>query len=991
MTKRKQGDRFITIQSTAFAFTLDASDGLRAVSWQNRLTGWTLSLGNGPEVEIDIGLSGQPLMTPNLRMVKAPILSKGPECELLIELESEDATIAARVSYRWDESQPVLRKNAIITNRGPTEWNRLLNVRLGTYRVDAELSGGELEVYPPSFRDAATQRGGLQGFPVYAAGEFFFSLAHPAGWATRNVGEVSLRHYPGTRILPGESFTCMEAVYGVGMGGRGREAFVAHVRGRMRRVRRAHDRPYAIFEPFGARREEEVGAPPKDALFYETETFALEMIGKVAEGQRDSNCRFDFFSIDFWVDHKGDLKQADPIRFPNQFEKIKAALARENLKLGLWISSTGCGWSIGGNPSTLGAVARSVGREFCDRDPMTEQGDYWFCRATDPIRSLFKEGFLHHIRENGVRLLKFDNFRGECSNPRHDHLPGVYANEANHESLIEFYRALDAECPDVFIMLYWGYRSPWWLLFGDTMFETGVQMEAASPGHLPAPFIRDGVTRKLDQGHVYAKDVPWLGTDTCGVWLSHWIAWNSGIGTERWQEGFVMDICRGNALAQPWSDPEWLTPIERRQMGEFIALMKARPQCFINSRLILGDPWKMEPYGYICSDGQRAFLAINNATWDDRLLTLQLNDAWGLPQRTEGWDVYRWYPSPARLEMKENAVGTEIGIALRPFEVVLLEAVRHGELPTLERDFPPSAIPVVFDEPSRSVELSVSCDAPTAEISAQCVFKGNVALPSACVVFAPFMPQDGVPSTELLQRIPDVLELGERQAKPNPAGFGPDRRLDLAPFLGETVPVTVKNSAFVYIPFTAGEPGPVTFGFGADWWYEAYLDGKLISETLSGIDGNQAWPPSINDHTVTIEMARGRHLLVVRFLRGVGSAQLTVGGPLDLANITWRRIRGDIPASRNGGRLVIVAELMNDGQPWEVGGVGMHLKADLMVEGVHAKLDPSIGSIRYPSSWQSWRYDIAPGSPRRDFEVWVAPSLRIRDAQIRFSAYVLPR
>ena len=192
-----------------------------------------------------------------------------------------------------------------------------------------------------------------------------------------------------------------------------------------------------------------------------------------------------------------------------------------------------CSWSIGGNPATAPSVVQPGA------------GNPHFCRATEPIRSMYAQAFAHHIRDNGARLLKFDNLTTRCDNPQHEHLPGIYSTEAIINGVIEFYRALDEVCPDVFIMLYWGYRSPWWLLYGDTMFETGVEMEAASPGHMPAPFVRDGVTRKLDQGHVFAKDVPWLGTDSLGVWLSHWGGWNSGIGTERWQQGLVMDICRG--------------------------------------------------------------------------------------------------------------------------------------------------------------------------------------------------------------------------------------------------------------------------------------------------------------------------------------------------------------------------------------------------------------------------------------------------------------
>ncbi|MDA1088475.1 MAG: hypothetical protein O2901_15865 [Verrucomicrobia bacterium] len=45
----------VTLESPAFAFTLDVNDSLCAVAWENRLTGCTLDLGNGPEVAFDIG------------------------------------------------------------------------------------------------------------------------------------------------------------------------------------------------------------------------------------------------------------------------------------------------------------------------------------------------------------------------------------------------------------------------------------------------------------------------------------------------------------------------------------------------------------------------------------------------------------------------------------------------------------------------------------------------------------------------------------------------------------------------------------------------------------------------------------------------------------------------------------------------------------------------------------------------------------------------
>jgi hypothetical protein len=95
---------------------------------------------------------------------------------------------------------------------------------------------------------------------------------------------------------------------------------------------------------------------------------------------------------------------------------------------------------------------------------------------------MYADAFRYHIREDGAQLLKFDNLSSICYNPRHGHLPGVYSTEAIQSSVIEFLDGLDRECPEVFLMLYWGYRSPWWLLHADTLFEPGLAIEAASPG-----------------------------------------------------------------------------------------------------------------------------------------------------------------------------------------------------------------------------------------------------------------------------------------------------------------------------------------------------------------------------------------------------------------------------------------------------------------------------------------------------------------------------
>ena len=160
--------------------------------------------------------------------------------------------------------------------------------------------------------------------------------------------------------------------------------------------------------------------------------------------------------------------------------------------------------------------------------------------------------------------------------------------------------------------------------------------------------------------------------------------------------------------------------------------------------------------------------------------------------------------------------------------------------------------------------------------------KGSLKLPDECVIFAPFTRADGVPTTDLLLQVPKSLTLGTVTAEAKKNVFDASRSLNLESYIGEKGAKAVGKTAFIYIPFSVTETGPLTFGFGADWWYEAYLDAKVISSTME--DGNGSWPPKIYDHPVTVDVGSGSHLLVIRFVSGKGSSYLVAGGPDDLRN-----------------------------------------------------------------------------------------------------------
>ena len=306
------------------------------------------------------------------------------------------------------------------------------------------------------------------------------------------------------------------------------------------------------------------------------------------------------------------------------------------------------------------------------------------CRASEPINSMYIKAFIHHLKNNGVRLLKFDNLGPGCQfpvcnnpRPRSSARAGLFAGGDPQRHHPVPLGELDRECPDVFLMLYWGYRSPWWLLHADTYFDAGLGIEAASPTDWPAPYARSGVIQKLDQAQWKTIDTPWLGKDSLGVWLSDW-PWNSCIGKSRWQEGVVMDLCRGSLLLQIWTDTDWLTPAERKQMADFVALLKANPGCFDNSRFVVGDPPRTSRTAIAARDGKKAFMALHNACWKDSVVELKLGPAWGLPEG-QTWSMYRWWPRPARIKGIVPAAG-ECGAAALRGDAARTRACRNALL-----------------------------------------------------------------------------------------------------------------------------------------------------------------------------------------------------------------------------------------------------------------------------------------------------------------------
>ncbi|MBQ8755450.1 MAG: carbohydrate binding domain-containing protein [Lentisphaeria bacterium] len=136
------------------------------------------------------------------------------------------------------------------------------------------------------------------------------------------------------------------------------------------------------------------------------------------------------------------------------------------------------------------------------------------------------------------------------------------------------------------------------------------------------------------------------------------------------------------------------------------------------------------------------------------------------------------------------------------------------------------------------------------------------------------------PAVQVSTSIPDTLP-----------GMNPQKRIE--PFVVE-VPTNIKSNrinlrleagasrkrfrdaAVLYNEFESSGEQFIPVGFGADWWMEITLNGKMIYSTLA--DGNAKKPVSPANHLVFLPVKKGKNLLAVKVIAGSEGWRLFWGG-----------------------------------------------------------------------------------------------------------------
>jgi hypothetical protein len=636
-----------TLSNEQVAWGFDWGNAQLHSRWfENKVSGHLFSLGGGQEIALTFSAAVDRVAQPVMRVADFEVRGSrmaGPQ-HAVFDLRSP--TLAVEVALHYELDGPTRRKWAVVTNRTGNEL-LLLDVELDDLTTDGATAGGG------------------QGQPVFLEDEAFAAIEHPAGMNTGEKGRIQLAHYPGRRLAPDATYSSHVALLSLAKPAQARQAFTAYIQSKSLRPKRA----LSIYTPFGINNQ--WGACP--ALDDEQ---TLDVLTRLEEWQK-KGVRFDYFTLDTgWVDPNSDLTRFRPTCFPNGPGRIVERVNALGMKFGLWFATSWAAESCWDYPPAL-AGQPPIAMPYRLGYPDKAHEGRMLCFASEPYFKTLRNAVLYHVNQTKVRLLKFDGGSYSCDSTAHGHLPGKYSVEPMFANLIDIANSARAAAPDVFIMWYWGLRSPFWALHGDLIFESGLQMEGSGTSIFPTLYYRDSVTLAQDQNAEFATAIPPVVKDSLGVWLAD-TRWGNFMGKERWREALVMDLGRGNLFVPNlWGNLYHLSDADVAFLARMSQLAKQNESLFLHRRNILGDPMRDEVYGYANCQGSRGFLFLNNAHFAARRAELMLDRSIGLAAKPgASLQVVSHFPEPTRLLRPDGAgfkAGDVLSVWLRPFEVLMLE------------------------------------------------------------------------------------------------------------------------------------------------------------------------------------------------------------------------------------------------------------------------------------------------------------------------------
>ncbi len=485
--------------------------------------------------------------------------------------------------------------------------------------------------------------GTVDGSPV-ATETAFFGVEHPLSINRGEMGHVRCFLPRGAGLDAGESYTC-SLVVGFVTPGQMRRDFLAYLE-----RERAH--PYRTFLHYNSwydlgyfNKYNEAGALDR------INAFGQELVVK-------RGVKLDSFLFDDGWDNDATLWQFDKTNFPDGFAKVKVAAEKYGADPGIWLSP----WGGYGDPHQERIkYGREQGFEIRDGN---------FTLAGPKYYERFRSLCVDVVKNYGINQFKFDGI-GENSGALNA------GAQRDFDAMLKLIAELRVLKPDLYINQTTGtWPSPFWLLYADSIWRGGEDhsfVDGTAPERerwisYKDNDVFDEVVGRSDlyplnslmlHGIIYAQKAHGLNYDTNNILRSEIRAY-FGNGTQ---------------LQELYITPSLMTKQNWDDLAEAAKWSRANADTLVDTHWVGGRPADHQVYGWAAWSPKKGILTLRNPAARAQSIQIDPAAAFELPaSAARKYTVVNPFKDQV-VDVAELVAGTETTFKLKPFEVLVIEAL----------------------------------------------------------------------------------------------------------------------------------------------------------------------------------------------------------------------------------------------------------------------------------------------------------------------------
>ena len=392
----------------------------------------------------------------------------------------------------------------------------------------------------------------------------------------------------------------------------------------------------------------------------------LSRIDSFKKTLSNSNIGLDAFVIDLGWDKITPEWKIDTARFPNGFSLIKKSLDSIHTSLGLWASPWG------------GYEERTKRVKWASEHGYETSGDF-LCFAGKKYYGAISGAMFNYTNKYHIGYFKWDGLSIGCNEINHGHLPGAYSHEAivsNFISMIDSVRRIN---PDIFINITIGtWLSPWWLKYADCVWMQGEDYGYADD----VPCIND-----RDKAITYKDGVLWDDLRNQHLLFPMSSIMTHGIikgslnllgGKNETLDSFSNEVMmyfgRGVSMWELYLTPDLVSKDEWKSITSTIKWAKANKDVLKNARMILGNPLKKEPYGFIHLTNDKGILLLRNPDVRSQEIRFKLTPDLGDVSTSSKYYIKVIYPYNIILPAPIG-INQELVLNLNGYEILTAELI----------------------------------------------------------------------------------------------------------------------------------------------------------------------------------------------------------------------------------------------------------------------------------------------------------------------------